>query len=78
MSAFPVVDRGTADPSASLGMTNRKGQWFKERGCQTETLKAKPRLLEGLISRGMLKLRPASSLRPHSPFLRYSEVGKKR
>jgi hypothetical protein len=26
LSAFPVVDRRTADPSASLGMTKRKGR----------------------------------------------------
>jgi hypothetical protein len=34
--AFPVVDRRTADPSASLGMTNRKEQQLIERGLQTE------------------------------------------
>jgi hypothetical protein len=32
LSAFPVVDRRTADPSASLGMTKRKGQRFRESG----------------------------------------------
>ncbi len=34
--AFPVVDRRTADPSASLGMTNRKEPQLIERGLQTE------------------------------------------
>jgi hypothetical protein len=34
-SGFPGVVRGTADPSASLGMT-RKGQRFIKSGCSTE------------------------------------------
>jgi hypothetical protein len=51
MSAYPTWVRGTADPSASLGMTKGKGNGSKR-------AVAKPRLLEMLI-RTSLKFSPS-------------------